>query len=323
MLPLALMLVFCGIVLLTLTLGQISLSGERVEKIGRPKNAFGSITPAIAFVVPIRAKKRKQIQSELISAGYYHSNAIVNFLALRNVALMACIVTVTANLAFDRWPECAIHVIAIGAVVAILIYSLPSLILSSKAKRRSLRIENSLPDALDLVSMSIEGGVPLQKSMNLVANEFCTTHSDLAQELKIIARQSETGSLETAMSQFAERLDLPEVVAWSAMLKQSQRLGVRMVDSMREYADRIRENKKQKSELAGQTATVKLLLPVVLCLAPPVFILLIGPAVLDFKDFINREKNNGSELIQEANDQPRASRTALPLPHEHFASTAL
>ena len=201
------------------------------------------------------------------------------------------------------FPDKELLVGAVGLAMAILIYSLPKLILSAKAKRRTQRIEFALPDALDMVSMSIEGGVPLQKSLKLVGTEFRQTHIPLAEELQIIARQTETGSLETAMKQFAKRLDLPEVVAWSAMLAQSQRLGVRMVDAMREYADRIRENRKQKAELAGQTATVKLLLPVVLCLAPPIFILLIGPAILDFREFINREKDNGAELIQELDDR--------------------
>ena len=102
--------------------------------------------------------------------------------------------------------------------------------------------------------------------------------------------------------QFAQRVDSEDLIAWSAMLGQSQKLGVGVVDSMRDYADRIRENRKQQAEQNGQTATVKLLLPVVLCMAPPIFVILIGPAILDFRNFINRERNAAVELIQQANE---------------------
>jgi len=63
----------------------------------------------------------------------------------------------------------------------------------------------------------------------------------------------------------------------------------------------MRHNRKTRAEQAGNTASVKLLLPTVLCLAPPVFILLIGPATLDFRDFINREREESSLLVEQAN----------------------
>jgi tight adherence protein C len=59
--------------------------------------------------------------------------------------------------------------------------------------------------------------------------------------------------------------------------------------------------RRQRAEQAGNLASIKLLLPVVLCLAPPIFILLIGPAVLDFREFHQREKTNASALVEQAN----------------------
>ena len=296
-------LIFLAIVAFVWLLSRLSIKPKQASKTERPRDAFGTLTHSLAYVFPIRIKKKEELSFELVKAGHYNSNATSNFLARRNVSVMVCLAFIGWILATEHFPTKDAYVCAVGIALAILIYSLPRLILSARAKRRSQQIELALPDALDMVSMSVEGGVPLQRSLKLVAVEFRQTHVPLAEELQIIARQTETGSLETAMKQFAKRMELPEVVAWSAMLAQSQRLGVRMVDAMRDYADRIRENRKQKAELAGQTATVKLLLPVVLCLAPPIFILLIGPAILDFREFINREKNNGAELIQEVNDQ--------------------
>ena len=299
--------VFLSIATAVWLIGRILFPAPEAEKNSRPSDAFGALTVPFANAFPLGKKKRKKLQQEMTSAGHYNSNALNNFLARRNLAVMVCIIGIVWFLAFDEFPGNEWKVAMYGGSLAILFYSIPRLILSAKSKTRSRKIEYALPDALDMVSMSIEGGVPLGRSLNLVADEFKQTHKALSQELKIISRQSETGSLEKAMGLFADRLNLPEVVAWSAMLKQSQRLGVRMVDSMRDYADRIRENRKQKAEASGQIATVKLLLPVVLCLAPPIFILLIGPAILDFRNFINRERQAGTELIQRANETPSIS----------------
>ncbi|MFK7768960.1 MAG: type II secretion system F family protein [Mariniblastus sp.] len=306
-----LVMTFCGIALFVVVVGRIlwpkPVQEEGEGSIERVPNTFGSLTSPLAFSLPMSDKKFKQLKKEMVSSGNYHSNALINFLAQRNLATMACVAIVAACFTFEFFPGREIYLVAIGFSLAVFVYSIPRLVLASRAKQRARKIEYALPDALDMVSMSMDGGVPLDRSLKLVAKEFSHTHVALSQELKIIARQSETGSLQTAMGAFADRLDLPEVVAWSAMLKQSQRLGIRMVDSMRDYADRIRESRKQRAELAGQLATVKLLLPVVFCLAPPVFILLIGPAVLDFRDFVNRERKTGSELVEMANrslDEP-------------------
>lgn len=317
-------LIFCALVLTVMTIGRIFMQGESPEDestaIKRVPNAFGPLTHALAFALPLSKKKFKQLKQEMISSGHYNSNALINFLSRRNLATMLCIAVVVACLAFEIFPGRELAVICCGFSIAVFIYSIPRLALSAQSKRRSRKIEYALPDALDMVSMSMEGGVPLTRSLNVVSKEFKHTHSALSQELQIIARQSETGSLQSAMTAFAERLDLPEVIAWSAMLRQSQRLGIGMVDSMRDYSDRIRETRKQRAELAGQLATVKLLLPVVLCLAPPVFILLIGPAVLDFRDFVNRERQSGVELVEMAN-RPVGSRRAAQVPQSQTSRT--
>ena len=78
-----------------------------------------------------------------------------------------------------------------------------------------------------------------------------------------------------------------------------------MVDALIEFSNRIREDRRRQAEHVGNTATIKLLVPVVTCLAPPVFILLIGPAVLDLREFITRERGVEQSSIRDANQAPR------------------
>jgi tight adherence protein C len=191
-----------------------------------------------------------------------------------------------------------------GLVGTIFAYGLPRLILSSIASKRRLGIENAFPDALDMIAMSVDGGLPIQDAVRRVSEEFKPAHRALSKELLIISRQTDTGSVQQAMSSFAERIDMPEIGSWAALMSQSQRLGGKMAEPLLQCADRMRHNRKTRAEQAGNTASIKLLIPTVLCLAPPVFILLIGPAALDFKDFINRERDESTQLVEQANNVP-------------------
>lgn len=301
---LAYILIFASISLVLFVLGQ-RLRKPKPEtdpfEILKP-DAFGPLNKPLASVFPVSQKKRETLQNELLGAGRFHSNALTNYLAQRNVCVMMVIVATGLVLVSEVFDPAYNMFIIIGGIVAcIFAYGLPRLILSSIASTRRSEIENAFPDALDMIAMSVEGGLPIQDAMARVSDEFKSTHRGLSKELLIIARQSETGSVEQAMSSFAERIEMPEIGAWAGLMSQSQRLGGRMAGSLLQCADRMRHNRKTRAEQAGNTASIKLLLPTVLCLAPPVFILLIGPAALDFRDFINRERDDTINLVEQAN----------------------
>lgn len=291
----------------------VFLLGQRLRKPRTEQNpfeilkpdSFGALTKPLANVFPVSEKKRSVLENELLGAGQFHSNALNNYLAQRNVCVMTVVLTAALILFSQEFDPSYNHYIIIGGIVAtIFAYGVPRLILSSIATKRRRAVENSFPDALDMIAMSVEGGLPIQDAVRRVSDEFNSTHRALSKELLIISRQSATGSVQQAMSSFAERIDMPEIGAWAALMSQSQRLGGRMAGSLLQCADRMRHNRKARVEQSGNTASVKLLLPTVLCLAPPVFILLIGPATLDFRDFINRERDESSQLVEKANTVP-------------------
>ena len=297
-------LIFASISMVLFLLGQ-RLRRPKPEtdsfEIFKP-DSFGPLTKPLASVFPVSEKKQKVLQNELLGAGRFHSNALTNYLAQRNVCVMMVIIATALVLLSEEFDPAYNSYIIIGGIIAtIFAYGLPRLILSSIASKRRQEIENAFPDALDMIAMSVEGGLPIQDAVARVSDEFKPTHRGLAKELLIISRQSETGSVQQAMSSFAERIDMPEIGAWAGLMSQSQRLGGKMAGSLLQCADRMRHNRKTRAEQAGNTASIKLLLPTVLCLAPPVFILLVGPAALDFRDFINRERDDTIHLVEQAN----------------------
>ena len=139
------------------------------------------------------------------------------------------------------------------------------------------------------------------RSLERVGEELAVAHPDLSCELKIIHAQTEAGSLEQALGQFAQRLELPDVIALASLVKNAARLGGNTASAFREYADTVRQSRRQRAEERGNKKQIKLLFPVVLCLAPPVYIMLLGPAVVELRNFLIRENQPGGVLSPSVN----------------------
>ncbi|MCA9264606.1 MAG: type II secretion system F family protein [Planctomycetales bacterium] len=262
---------------------------------------FGNMTRPLAQVIPYSSKKRQQMARDLVSAGNYRATALEDFLAKRNLAVLATLLGVAALFALGLADGRELWVGAAGLVTVTVVFAVPGLVLTGAASRRTQQIEKAVPDALDMMALSIAGGIPLDHSVRTVAKQLSRTHRALARELEMIARQCESGSIDQAFASFAKRIDLPEVAAWCSLMQQGHRLGGRMVVALTDYANRIRLDRKNRAERSGNTASIKLLLPVVLCLTPPIAVMLIGPAILDFRDFINREKGTTTQVQRAQN----------------------
>jgi len=303
--------VFCLVFSFAFLLGRLvfrqtsPVETEGNRKIEVIPAVFGSLTEPLSNVLPHADSKRKKIGQELVDAGFYHSTALINFLSLRNVAMMGVILLFGIMLALGTFTIAGWwQLVAIGVSLLVLVYGVPRIILSGKATKRTRQIEHALPDALDMIAMSVEGGLPMPQSLHRVSQKLTRTHPSLSDELRIIGRQSETGTFDQAMVSFGNRITLPDVAAWSAMMQQSHKLGGNVVDRLRSYADRIRHKRKQRAEQLGNLASVKLLLPIVFCLTPPVFVVLIGPGVLEFRDFILQEAQTEQRIdIPEVGEQ--------------------
>jgi tight adherence protein C len=186
--------------------------------------------------------------------------------------------------------------LAAGIIGVAALYGVPRLWLQSKGNRRVQRIQVGLPDALDMTNMCLTGGLPLQPALARVSSEIRVSHADLALEFDIVRRHAETFTLEQALSKFAERIDVPEIKSLTAMVTQAERLGTNVARALGEYADSLRRSHRQRAEERGNAASVKMLLPVALCLAPPVYILLLAPPLFQMREFVVRENQPGGFL---------------------------
>lgn len=275
-------------------------SGER-EVLGftrRRTLIFGRLTEGLAGVLPTTQGTRDKLARFLRHAGHYHRLALAEFLALRNVLVVGWLILAAATLVVIAEPDVPTPwwLWVATAIGTIILFALPRLILESLAEGRLHRIQTGLPDALDMITMCTSGGLPVQRALTRVGDELVSTHPDLAFELRVLGRQTEAGSMETAVRQLAHRIDTPDIQSLAAMIAQTERQGTSVAAAFHEFADTVRRTRRQRADEMGNKTAVKMLFPLVFCLAPPVYMMLLTPAIVELSQFIQRENQPGGAL---------------------------
>lgn len=259
---------------------------------------FGPLTPALGALLPLGEKTRKRLALELCQAGYYHHQAPAEYLALRNVLVIGWVILIATLIVVASQPgePLDLRLLIAGLVGMIVLYAVPRLVLSSRAKARVGRIEAALPDGLDMISMCMTGGLSFGQALSRVGGELAGTYPDLACELRIVSHQADSGSLGKAMRGFAQRVDTPEVQTLSSLIGQTERQGGAVASAFQDFAMEVRRQRRQLAEEKGNRTSIHMLFPLILCLAPPVYLLLLTPAAIELRNFVMEENGPGGVL---------------------------
>ncbi len=169
---------------------------------------------------------------------------------------------------------------AIGATFATAIFGfyLPVLLLRSRIRRRQDSIIRALPDALDLLVICVEAGLGFDMAMGKVYEKW---DNELALAFGRVLREIQLGKLRReALRDMAERMDVPDVNAFTAAIIQADQLGVSMAKILRVQSDQMRVKRRQRAQERAQQAPVKMMIPMVLLIFPSIWIVLLGPAAL-------------------------------------------
>ena len=248
---------------------------------------FGALTEPLAAQIPPIIGTADELTQDLRRAGYYKPTARSEFLAIRNVlAILTILLTgVYAVMVGPERNDLLAPILIWGLSAAAMLYTLPWLYLRMQVRRRLAAIQRALPDAFDMLTMALSGGLTIPEALGHVSRETVFSHPDLAVELEIVRRHAEMTSLGDAFRQFAKRIDIPEVANLTSIVTQSERLGSNVVTSVREYADGVRLKNRQLANDRANKAGLKMLFPLVLCVAPAALIILWGPAILELRNY--------------------------------------
>jgi tight adherence protein C len=165
----------------------------------------------------------------------------------------------------------------------------PGLWLEQQVAKRHRLLRHSLPDALDMLVLCLEGGVSMTAAFQRVTSELKIVHPVLGAEMSIMQREIQLGlSAGEALKKLAERCGLSEVRDLANVWLQSERFGASMVKTLRIHAETGRQDRQMQIEEQAQKAAVKILFPTLLCIFPAIFIVLLGPAAYQIAALFQR-----------------------------------
>lgn len=157
-------------------------------------------------------------------------------------------------------------------------YFAPDLVLYSRAQKRRAAISVTLPDTLDQMTIAVEAGLGFESAM---AHAGRTGKGPLAEELVRTLQEMQVGvDRSTAMRNLAERTGDPDLRRFVHAIVQAERYGIPVADVLRTQAAEQRTKRRQRAEERAMKIPVKIIFPVVLCILPTLFIVIMGPAAI-------------------------------------------
>jgi tight adherence protein C len=257
------------------------LSGGTID---RPETASGhyatTFEPLAGLTMPRKDWERSKVSQTLVHAGFRAPNAITGFYAIKTILII--LLPGTVLFLASLFPHYSTKQVAFAMILAtFLAVTLPDAILESMARNRKRKLSNGFPDALDLLVVCTEAGLGLNQAIDRVAHEIEDNYPDLSQELELVNVEIRAGvQREDALRDLADRTGLEDIRGLVALLTQSMRLGTGVADTLRIYAEEFRDKRMQRAEELAAKIGTKMIFPLVLCLFPAFFVVILGPAYL-------------------------------------------
>jgi len=171
-------------------------------------------------------------------------------------------------------------IMAVGGLV--IGFFAPNLYLYQKVHDRSDELLRALPDAIDLLTISVESGLGFDAAVQQVARN---TEGPLAEELSRVLREMQIGQGRAdALRALGERTNVPDVKSFVGAMVQADAFGIPVAQVLRVQSTEMRVKRRQRAEEKAQQVPVKITIPLIFCILPTLFIAVMGPAVLSIMD---------------------------------------
>lgn len=255
------------------TLSEVELSLPFFERAIRPTfDKFGGF-----ITKRVRSGSLEALQEQLNLAGRPWGMTASAFWSLRLLSLLLWTVLglgIAVLLGLEQ-PMFLLAVVG-GGVFG---YLLPQMVLGNKVKKRKKKILLSMPSALDLLTISVEAGLSFDAALTRVSEKY---QNPLTAEITQVLNEIRLGRPRVeALEDMARRCKVEELTNFVQAVVQSEQLGVGIANVLRIQSEEIRRRRRQRAEEQGQKAPLKMLFPMVGCIFPTLFIVLLGPAVVE------------------------------------------
>lgn len=253
------------------------------ERPAAPQKRFaalaGFLRPFARLVKPSEGEELSRIQQSLVHAGFRTENAVE---ILLGVKLLLPLIVIIILWQIDSHLEKPLELppaIAVAFIFIAFTFFLPNLWLRSKIAQRQALVGDALPDSMDLLVTCVEAGLSLDAAMGRVAQELELVAPVLAQELKQTLLEIQAGVRRSdAFHRLSNRTGVEDLRTLSAMIIQTEMFGTSVSRALRVHAEGMRTKRMQRAEEKAAMVSVKMTIPLIMCILPSLFAVVIGPA---------------------------------------------
>ena len=250
-------------------------NGGWVERVAKVAGPFTRLS------LPEEGWEKSALRTRFMNAGWRTPSAPALYFASKTLLALGLPALVALVLALVTPEFGGEHLMLLLFACAGAGYYLPNVVLARLIRRRQRDIFESIPDALDLLTVCVEAGLSLERALIKVAAEIHIKSMVLAQELQLVLMEMRAGfSKERALRNFALRTGVEDVDTLVVMLIQSERFGTSMGAALRVHSDNLRTRRRLIAEEAAAKIALKLMFPLIFCIFPTVLMVLIGPAMI-------------------------------------------
>lgn len=215
----------------------------------------------------ISQNKKEECAKKLMTAGNPYGLTAENFLIIKYFLIFTAMLI-----------GLLIH--NVGSFVCLFLAGvfIPDLFLKSKEKKRKNLILKSLPDVLDLLSVSVEAGLSFDASLQKIREKFS---GPLSEEFDKTLQEINMGKpRRDALRDMGSRIDIDDINTFLGSVIQADQIGISIANVLRIQSGQVRVNRKMKAEEKAQKAPVKILIPLCMFVFPTILIVLLGPALI-------------------------------------------
>ncbi len=256
------------------TLEEIELSQPFTERVLKP--LIRGIARFITRFAPQQNVDATKHRLDL--AGNPNDWTAADFLGVRGLsAVLAGGIGGVFFFLLNRQPSMIALALGAGGLLG---FYLPNMWLSFKIRARQHEVQKALPDALDLLTISVEAGLAFDSAMAKVAEKW---DNELSRAFARVIAEVRVGKLRReALRDMANRLEVADVSTFIAAVIQADQLGVSISKVLRIQSEQMRIRRRQRAEEQANKAPVKMMIPLAFLIFPSIFIVVLGPTVLVF-----------------------------------------
>jgi tight adherence protein C len=223
----------------------------------------------------------EKVRQKFIHMGNTSPQAVDRFLAIRVATVVGAALVFFFVFVVNITGLTGKMQLATGALLMLLLLIGPDSVLNRRVEERQHQIQRSLPDILDLLTISVEAGLGFEQALDRV---ITAVPGPLTEEFSRMLGETRAGAARAdAMRAMDERCDVPELRSFVLAIIQADTFGVSIGRVLRGQAEEMRIKRRQLAQERAQKAPVKMLIPMVFCIFPALFLVVLGPAMLSIK----------------------------------------